>query len=735
MPTTGVPPTGMPVNWRIGRVARVSADDAEVWLFGGAGPVRLAGRHAGPLARAVDGTRTLADVIAAAGSAGMDSADAERLALRWFEAGHLVEVTQDGTDERVPAPRVRVVDRTGRSRFRQVLSAAGLAVEDSPEPNDAVLSVLVVDDLVEVASEQVPDATRPMIAVQLAGERALVSPLLGRGLACPDCLAARIRTRRLPEFVAAARVGLVVPPAPSIHRDAADSLAAGVVVATAHACAAAEPVPHPLASAVTVIDPRSAQVERHELVPLPGCATCDPDGPVVNATHLDGPLAVVQESAAADGGGLRARDPDETWAAYAHLISDVVGIVPYVRPTGRPELRAFTAGPNVAAVDDPVLLRSRLRSGAGGKGVTISAARTGALAEALERTSLRARGGEPCRRGRMADIPNAWHPNDLQLFSEEQLRRAEVLRALEIDDPAASGHHRVPAPFDVEAEHDWSPVADLSTGETHWLPSSLVWFDWPGLPAHYPSGSSNGAAAGNTVHEALLQGLLERVERDSVALWWHPRCRRPAFDLQAWDDPRIAAALAPQHALGTDVWVLDVTSDLGIPAAAAVAVGVDALPQVPLMGYGAHVDPVIAVVRALTELAQMQAPLTMAAGEVPLDGLGPHELAWFAEVTVESEPWLAPHGVVSPPDAPDHRDIGEALDDVRDRVTARGYSVLWADCTRPDVGLPVVRTWVPGLRHFWNRYAAGRLYDVPPVLGWCTPGYTEADLNPRPMIL
>ena len=33
--------------------------------------------------------------------------------------------------------------------------------------------------------------------------------------------------------------------------------------------------------------------------------------------------------------------------------------------------------------------------------------------------------------------------------------------------------------------------------------------------------------------------------------------------------------------------------------------------------------------------------------------------------------------------------------------------------TRPDIGLPVVKVIIPGLRHFWSRFGAGRLYDVP----------------------
>jgi oxazoline/thiazoline synthase len=40
---------------------------------------------------------------------------------------------------------------------------------------------------------------------------------------------------------------------------------------------------------------------------------------------------------------------------------------------------------------------------------------------------------------------------------------------------------------------------------------------------------------------------------------------------------------------------------------------------------------------------------------------------------------------------------------------------------------------VPGLRHFWARFATGRLYDVPVQMGWLCAPLTEEQLNPIPM--
>jgi len=59
---------------------------------------------------------------------------------------------------------------------------------------------------------------------------------------------------------------------------------------------------------------------------------------------------------------------------------------------------------------------------------------------------------------------------------------------------------------------------------------------------------------------------------------------------------------------------------------------------------------------------------------------------------------------------------------------------LVLDQTRPDIGLPVVRVIVPGLRHFWERFAPGRLFDVPVDASWREHALAETDLNPVPVI-
>lgn len=92
------------------------------------------------------------------------------------------------------------------------------------------------------------------------------------------------------------------------------------------------------------------------------------------------------------------------------------------------------------------------------------------------------------------------------------------------------------------------------------------------LPDNYRfcRGDSNGNAAGNTQEEAILQGFMELVERDSVALWWYNCVKRPVVDLDSFDEPYLKA-LQDYYQTQHREWVLDITSDLKIPSFAAIS--------------------------------------------------------------------------------------------------------------------------------------------------------------------
>jgi ribosomal protein S12 methylthiotransferase accessory factor len=156
-----------------------------------------------------------------------------------------------------------------------------------------------------------------------------------------------------------------------------------------------------------------------------------------------------------------------------------------------------------------------------------------------------------------------------------------------------------------------------------------------------------------------------------------------------------------------------------------------------IVGFAAHLDPALALLRALQEANQYLPSLRQEApdGSTRYRLYDDETVRWCRTATYANQPYLVPD-----PEAPARRasDLprlatGDFRHDVEvclDAVAGAGLEALVLDQTRPDVGLPVVRVVVPGRRHFWRRLAPGRLYDVPVAQGWLERPLAEEELNP-----
>ena len=281
-------------------------------------------------------------------------------------------------------------------------------------------------------------------------------------------------------------------------------------------------------------------------------------------------------------------------------------------------------------------------------------------------------------------------------------------------------------PFDPSARIEWSPVWSLRDGRFKYIPTSLLYFFYSGPAAFHAD--SNGCAAGNTLEEAIVQGFLELVERDAYAIWWYNRLRRAEVDLGHFNNSYVRDLQAQLAETGRRLWVLDVTSDLGIPTYVAILHWMQNGLENIEFGSGAHFDPRIAMLRTLTELNQFLSIGLMGGGtgeKSSLDGVTPLRLADY--------PYLTPNGTVQPSSGW----TAGPLDNTRQQVDAcvdiarqAGLDFLVLNQTRPDVEVPVVRVIVPGLRHFYRRFGPGRLYDVPVKLGLLDRPLPESKLTP-----
>jgi ribosomal protein S12 methylthiotransferase accessory factor len=257
----------------------------------------------------------------------------------------------------------------------------------------------------------------------------------------------------------------------------------------------------------------------------------------------------------------------------------------------------------------------------------------------------------------------------------------------------------------AQAEADWVGGANLGDGALLWVPADMclrrpktareIDVPWP---------LSTGCAAAEDRATAALRALLELIERDAAALWWcgGRRARLVAPDSAA--QAEAGALLARLRGPATErlTWLLDITSDLAVPAIAAVSCRADG--RGFCCGLAARPTQAEAAYRAVVELGQMELVLRMAetarttGGEAALDAAQRRHLQRAESIVVADTPLLHP---LAPP-AP-ARDIAApnaiaALGAIRARLAAHGLFPCAVDLTRETLGIPVVRVICSGLQ-------------------------------------
>lgn len=496
----------------------------------------------------------------------------------------------------------------------------------------------------------------------------------------------------------------------------------------------------PLHQHAIALNVSTLSFSKHRVLRRPQCSVCgDPDFYRPNRNPVPITLSSCPKKNR-NSGGVHAVAPEETLAKYRHLVSPVSGVVSWLRRSTEEAdtfMHVYWAGSNFGARGRTLSsLRRSLRSKSAGKGSTREQSKVSALCEAIERFSGSFDGSEIYNRKKFIELvkdEEVIHPNDVQLFSDCQLGNAQELNA--------QGHpyNVIPQHFDETAEVNWTPVWSFTQQRQRYLPTTMLY----SVPSEFRNpndriADSNGCAAGNTLEEAILQAFYELVERDAFAIWWYNRLQMPAVDLASFDDEYLVTASEYYRTRERDLWMLDVTSDIEIPTYVAVSRRTNSDTEDIIYGAGAHSEPRIAALRAVCELNQCLSwlPNSEDGNNRPkIDD--PIALHWWQTARLEDCAWLAPSALVRTATdytVLDFEDLKDDVEHCRTKVEAKGLEFLVLNQTRPDIGMPVVRVIVPGMRHFWARLAPGRLYDVPVDMGWSERRLEETELNQIPVI-
>jgi YcaO-like protein with predicted kinase domain len=365
-------------------------------------------------------------------------------------------------------------------------------------------------------------------------------------------------------------------------------------------------------------------------------------------------------------GTHRALSPETTWERIQPVAEHVgvarVADVTWLDCIGIPTFQA-------------VRPRAKSLSVSQGKGVTSTLAKVSAVMESIE----------------------LWHGEYVDLPTITCSAIATVSSSLGYD-PFRLCLAR-PSALSAEVPIAWVEGKTAGEGRSTMVPRDFVDMDSSIREQWYPpmfAASSNGLSSGNTFEEAVLHGLYEVLERESVAVaLGRPRAAWTYVDTRSL--PPVAAELAERFsAAGVQLVVADVTGPSRVPCYHAYAWS-DGFP-LRMAGAGCHLDPDVALCRALSEVAQ--ARITQIAGS--RDDLKSRSWRLLRDSALEVH--VPPSSLINFNDA-DHP-VARAESLIADLASmveivssTYGSAPIVVDLTKPDVGVPVAKVIMPGFRY------------------------------------
>ena len=269
--------------------------------------------------------------------------------------------------------------------------------------------------------------------------------------------------------------------------------------------------------------------------------------------------------------------------------------------------------------------------------------------------------------------------------------------------PQRAGRH-----YDRERKILWTLARVLTSGAPTWVPYELVHLNFtlplPPGSGHF-LGGSNGLASGNHVLEAAVHAVTEIIERDAVALLYRRSAQEQQLrriELASVGDELCRSLLARFECAGVAVAIWNASSDVGIPTFLCDVVDRETNVFRPIgsaRGAGCHVDPSIALARALTEAAQSRLTrITGSRDDLQADHVDAHRSA--TKIEADQARVLAPvrSGTQFDPRMPVLPSFEEELHYLLERIEAVGAGpILTVDLSQPGRPFHVLRAIVPGL--------------------------------------
>ena len=325
-----------------------------------------------------------------------------------------------------------------------------------------------------------------------------------------------------------------------------------------------------------------------------------------------------------------------------------------------------------------------------GKGATVEQAKASAMMEGFERYSAERQDKDSERtfvdtynniKNGLSNVDNALDPKDLLL-------------------PKNYGNENV-----ENSRLEWIEAEDIISEESIYVPSNAVFHPYIPTREVSPSpiaifkGNTNGLASGNIIEESVLHGIFEVVERDAWSIFELTKRNKKEISQDTIENDTINELLEKFHNQGIDIKLMDITADLKITTVAASADDtVLKDPALLTLGVGTHLNPEVAVIRALTEVAQSRATQIHGTREDTIRADFMRKSGYEHMKKMNRHYFQKEEETINLGDIEDKsshsikRDIETSIEEVR-KV---GFNqILYTDLTREEIGINVARVIIP----------------------------------------
>ena len=248
---------------------------------------------------------------------------------------------------------------------------------------------------------------------------------------------------------------------------------------------------------------------------------------------------------------------------------------------------------------------------------------------------------------------------------------------------------------------EWSKSKDIISGNEYYIPTNAIFHPYThenNINSLFKS-NTNGLASGNILEEAILHGMFEVIERDAWSIFELTHKNYAQIDLNSIESEIINDAVDKFESKGIKIKLMDFTADIKIPTIAASAddtVTKDA--GLLTLGMGTHLDPEVAILRALTEVAQSRATQINGAREDTVRADFSREAGYERMKRINKYYFKQEEDQIKLSDIENKStsSITKDIEIVKNELIANDIEkILYVDLTRPELDVSVVRVVIP----------------------------------------